>query len=196
MRRPLAGVAAPLLLALVLPGLSACTSLGSTGDKGYISGDGSVRIIDEADRDDPVSFEGESLTGEPISSEDYLGKVLVVNKWWSGCAPCRAEMPMLAEAADELGPNAGFLGINIRDSSAANGLAFMETVGADYPSLYDVQGKAVLAFAGKAPMSAIPTTVFLDDEGRIAAVIGGEVPSKQTVLDVVDEIAAGGTADG
>lgn len=191
MRRVLTAVVVPLLLAL-----AGCTSLGATGDKGYISGDGSVRIIEAADRKDPVSFSGDSLTGDPISSEDYLGKVLVVNKWWSGCGPCRSEMPMLAEIDSELGGEADVVGINIRDSSAANGLSFMNDVGVEFPSIYDVKGKANLAFAGKAPLVSTPTTVFLDRDGRVAAVISGPIPSKQTVLDVVDEIAGDGTSDG
>ena len=194
LKRILLGCAAPLLLAL-----TACTSLGETGDKGFISGDGQVRVIDPADRDDAVEFAGTSLTGDPIDSADYLGQVLVVNKWWSGCGPCRSEMPMLSQASQELGDDAAFVGINIRDSSAENGLAFMKGVGADYPSIYDPKGRAALAFAGKAPMAAIPTTIVLDAEGRVAAVISGDVPSKQTLLDVVEQVAgesSDGTADG
>lgn len=190
-------------IALCLLPLTACTSLGETGDKGFISGDGRVRIIDPADRGAPVDFAGTSLTGEKISSDDYRGKVLVVNKWWSGCGPCRTEMPMLAKASQTLGDDAAFLGIDIRDASADQGLAFMRRSGADYPSLWDVQGKAVLAFAGKAPMAAIPTTVVLDRQGRVAAVIAGEVPGQQTLVDVVQQVAdeksdagGSGTVDG
>lgn len=190
MRRVLLGVGVPLLLAL-----SACSSLGGTGDKGFISGDGNVRIIDVSDRSDPVTLEGDSLTGEPISSTDYLGKVLVVNKWWSGCGPCRTEMPMLSEAAKELGDDAAVLGLNIRDVSAANGLSFVNDVGVGFPSIYDVKGRANLAFAGKAPLVSTPTTIVLDAEGRVAAVIAGDIPSKQTLIDVVDDVA-NGTTDG
>jgi len=191
LKRMLLVVAVPLLLAL-----TGCTSLGETGNKGYISGDGAVRVIDVADREDPVEFSGESLTGEPIDSKDYRGQVLVVNKWWSGCGPCRTEMPMLSEVSSELGDRASLIGVNVRDSSPENGLSFMKGVGADFPSVYDVKGKVGLAFAGKAPAASTPTTIFLDDEGRVAAVIAGPIPSKQTVLDVVDEIAGDGTADG
>jgi thiol-disulfide isomerase/thioredoxin len=185
-------------VALCLLPLTACTSLGETGDKGFISGDGRVRVIDQKDRGEPVEFSGRTLTGDPIASDDYRGKVLVVNKWWSGCGPCRSEMPMLAKAATSLRQDAAFVGINIRDASADQGQAFMRKVGADYPSVWDVQGKAVLAFAGKAPMAAIPTTVVLDREGRVAAVIAGEVPGEQTLVDVVQEIAdePTDTADG
>ena len=187
-------------IVLCLLPLTACTSLGETGDKGFISGDGRVRIIDPAERSRPVDFSGTSLTGDPIAATDYRGKVLVVNKWWSGCGPCRTEMPMLAKASKALGRDAAFLGIDIRDASADQGLAFMRRSGADYPSLWDAQGKAVLAFAGKAPMAAIPTTVVLDRQGRVAAVIAGEVPGEQTLVDVVQQIAdekpGSGSSDG
>ena len=192
-RRILGVLAAGLLL------VTGCSSLDGTGDKGFISGEGTVRIIDPADRDDPVDLTGTSLTGDPIDAADSRGRVLVVNTWWSGCGPCRSEMPMLTQAAEELGDRADFLGINIRDSSASQGLAFMRGVGADYPSIYDPAGKAVLAFAGKTSLVSIPTTIVLDAEGRVAAVITGEIPSKQTLVDVVDQVAdeaAGGTTDG
>lgn len=174
-------------MALLL--LTGCSSLQGTGDKGYISGDQRVRVIDPEDREDPVDLTGTSLTGEPIDAADSRGRVLVVNTWWSGCAPCRSEMPLLTAAADELGSRADFLGINIRDSSASQGQAFVRSVGADYPSIYDPTGRAVLAFAGKTSLSAIPTTIVLDADGRVAAVITGEIPSKQTLVDVVDQVA-------
>lgn len=166
-----------------------CTSLQGTNDNGFIAGDQSIRIIDPADRSDPVDFEGTSLTGETIRSADYRGTVLVVNKWWSGCTPCIKEMPMLVKASKELGDRAAFLGINIRDASADQGLAFMSSVGADYPSIWDVKGRAVLAFAGKAPMAAVPTTVVLDREGRVAAVVAGAITGERTFIDVVEQIA-------
>jgi thiol-disulfide isomerase/thioredoxin len=189
LRPSLAALLACLLLA------AGCSSLDGTGDKGYISGEGTVRIIDPADRDDAVDLAGTSLTGDPIDATDSRGRVLVVNTWWSGCGPCRSEMPMLTQAADQLDDRADFLGINIRDSSASQGQAFMRSVGADYPSIYDPAGTAVLAFAGKTSLISIPTTIVLDAEGRVAAVIGGPIPSEQTLVDVVDEVA-GETTDG
>jgi thiol-disulfide isomerase/thioredoxin len=189
LRPSLAALLACLLLA------AGCSSLDGTGDKGYISGEGTVRIIDPADRDDAVDLAGTSLTGDPIDATDSRGRVLVVNTWWSGCGPCRSEMPMLTQAADQLDDRADFLGINIRDSSASQGQAFMRSVGADYPSIYDPAGTAVLAFAGKTSLISIPTTIVLDAAGRVAAVIGGPIPSEQTLVDVVDEVA-GETTDG
>lgn len=188
--RPLAGAVLACLLLL-----TGCSSLGGTGDKGYISGGGEVQIIDEADRGEPIDLTGTSLTDEPIDVSAYRGKVVVVNTWWSGCAPCRSEMPMLSTASKSLGSQVQFLGINIRDSSQSQGLAFSRSAGVEYPSIFDPAGKAMLAFSGKASLIATPTTVVLDPEGRVAAVITGEIPSELTLTDVVDDVA-GTSADG
>jgi thiol-disulfide isomerase/thioredoxin len=189
--RSLAGA---MLACLLL--LTGCSSLGGTGDKGYISGDHSVRLIDDPDRSGPVDLTGESLTGEPVDVADYRGKVVVVNVWWSGCGPCRTEMPLLAKASKELGDGVEFLGINIRDSSQSQGLSFSNDAGVEYPSIYDPNGKAMLAFSGKVSLVSTPSTVILDQDGRVAAMISGDVQTKQTLLDVVEDVAAGKSTDG
>lgn len=189
MRNILGAIACAVLL------LTGCSSLQGTGDKGYISGNGDVRLIDPADRDEPLELTGTSLTGESVDVADYRGKVVVINAWWSGCGPCRTEMPMLAEASEELGAKAQFLGINIRDNSEQQGLAFSRDAGVTYPSIYDPGGKAMLAFSGKVSLVATPSTVVLDRNGRVAAAISGDIPSKLTLTDVVEDVA-GASADG
>ncbi|WP_368736852.1 TlpA family protein disulfide reductase, partial [Bradyrhizobium sp. NBAIM08] len=58
--------------------------------------------------------------------------MVVVNVWWSGCAPCRVEAPMLVDAADELAGDATIVGIDIRNSRD-DGLAFERGLGIPYP---------------------------------------------------------------
>ena len=170
--------------------LAGCSSLQGTGDKGYISGDGQITQYDADDRGDAIGLEGDSVSGEPIDVADLRGEVLVVNVWWSGCGPCRAEMPMLVEAAADVKNDAAFLGINIRDNSAAPARAFMENYGATYPSIYDPSGKALLAFSGEVSPQTVPTTLVLDREGRVAATVRGPLPSKLTLVELVKEVAA------
>lgn len=180
-----------LLLASVL--LAGCDSLDGTNDGGYIGGDGQVRQIHAADRGDPVELSGTTLEGDPIDLADYRGKVVVVNVWWSNCGPCISEMPMLTKVADEYDGKVAFLGINTRDSSADNGLAFERSLGVTYPSIYasgSEGGKALLAFDGKIVVNAVPTTAILDKEGRVAAVVNGPIPSRLTLTEVIDETAA------
>lgn len=161
-----------------------------TGDKGYISGDGRIVQVAEADRGDPIELTGESLEGEPLSLADLRGQATVVNVWWSGCAPCRTEMPKLVDAARDTEGTATFVGIDIRDSSPEQAQSFVRHFEVPYPSFFSPDGKALLAFAGTLSPNTIPSTVVLDAEGRIAAAVIGEIPSTLTLTDLVEEVAA------
>ena len=70
--------------------------------KGYVSGDGSVETIPEADRAEPVTMSGTLLDGTPWDIEDTRGAPLVLNVWGSWCAPCVAEAPDLQQAWEEI----------------------------------------------------------------------------------------------
>jgi hypothetical protein len=61
-----------------------------------------------------------------------------------------------------------------------------------YPSFHDPTGRALLPFAGTLSPRSIPSTVVLDAEGRIAATVIGALPSQQTLVDLVDEVATDG----
>ena len=116
--------------------------------------------------------------------------------WGSWCAECVAEAPDLVDAAEELGDSANFVGIDARDPSSAQALAHDRKYGVEYPSFYEPDGRALLAFSGVLTPRAIPATVVLDAEGRVAASILGPIPSAQTLVDVVEEVAAGRATDG
>ncbi|GAA4362215.1 TlpA disulfide reductase family protein [Nocardioides caricicola] len=181
-----------LTLACALLLSTGCSSLEGTGDKGYVSGNGEVQIVKATDRGDPVEYAGEDLEGDPIALADFRGKPTVVNVWGSWCAECVAEAPDLVDAAEELGDSASFVGINLRDGSTAQALSHDEKYGVEYPSFYEPDGKALLAFPGVLTPRAVPATVVLDAEGRVAASILGPIPSTQTLVDVVEDVASDG----
>ncbi|WP_445259273.1 TlpA disulfide reductase family protein [Nocardioides aurantiacus] len=169
--------------------LSACGEAPSTGDKGYVDGQGIITRLPVAERKPPGPVEGETLEGKPVSLDDYEGQVVVLNVWGSWCPPCRKEAPILREAARELAKDdVAFIGINTRDSSQDQGLAFERRYDVPYPSLFDPSGRTLLAFAGTLNPSAIPSTVVLDEQGRVAASILGEIPSRRTLVAVVEDV--------
>lgn len=179
---------AGLLAALVL--LSACSDIGGTGDLEYISGDGRVVEVPADDREAPVDVSGTTVQGDALDLADLRGKVVVVNMWWSGCVPCRTEMPMLVEAESEYDEaDVAFVGINIRDVSRENAASFERDRGVDYPSLYD-PGSETLRGLGRYAPYAPPATLVLDREGRVAALVNSEIPSKKTLTSLVDDTLA------
>ena len=188
-RRTTTALAAVLLAST---GLTACSDdVGSSGDAGFVSGKGVITRLAVDDRKEPGEVAGETLEGEPISLEDFAGKTVVVNVWGSWCAPCRAEAPDLVAASEELAADdVEFLGINSRDLDRAAAQAFQRRFEVPYPSIYDQQGKTLLAFRGTLSPNAIPSTVVIDAEGRVAASVIGEV-SRSTLVGLVEDVMAG-----
>ena len=179
-----------MLLVAVGAGLSGCGSQG-TGDKGYVDGAGIVTRLPVAQRKKPGVVRGTTLDGRALDLKRYAGKVVVLNVWGSWCAPCRQEARALAAASRQLAPDGVvFLGVNTKDSSEDNALAFQRHFDVPYPSFFDPSGRTLLAFRGTLPPSAIPSTVVIDARGRVAASILGAVPSERTLVDLVEDVKA------
>src|SRR6476620_4717726 len=179
--------------------LTGCSSLSGTGDKGFVTGDGSVTEVTAQDRGDAVSLTGQDLDGHDLSLDSFRGKPVVVAVWGSWCSPCRAGAPDVVAAAQELGDRAQFVGVNIRDASPDQAKAFVRTFDVPYPSYFSPRGDALLASRGTLSPNAIPSFVVLDAQGRVAASIIGQLPSTTTLVDVVKDVAAksgGGAVDG
>jgi peroxiredoxin len=183
--------------ALVLLALTGCTAdplaaqYQSGSNKGYISGDGSLTVIAEADRGDAIAFEAETDAGDPVSSDDYAGQVLVLNFWYAGCPPCRLEAPDLESLYQQFdGEGATFLGVNVRDQ-AENARTFAERWGITYPSVVDANdGNVLFAFAGTVAPNAVPTTLVIDAQGRVAARFLGRVEDPSTLEAIITETIA------
>ena len=139
-------------------------------------------------REDAISLDGEDLDGDPLAVRDFRGKPVVLVVWGSWCAPCRDEAPDVVGAANELGDDVQFVGINIRDASTAQAQAFTRKFDVDFPSFYSPSGEALLAFPGVLGLRTIPAFAVLDAEGRVAASIIGKLPSRQTLVDVTKDV--------
>jgi thiol-disulfide isomerase/thioredoxin len=184
-RRLVVGAA---LAATALAG-AACTTSGTTeGGNGSMTGTGSVITVDPQDRDDQPDLAGETLDGRHLDVADFRGKVVVLNYWASWCGPCRGEAPDLVAAHKRLG-DVAFVGLDRNDDSRANALAFVRTFDVPYPSIYDSDGRLLLELYPAVPPTSLPSTVVLDTDGRIAAIVLGPVTT-QTLVDLVEDVEA------
>lgn len=194
-RRRSTVIAFALVGAAMLSGCTANDDLAelyrSGNGQGYISGDGAYTVVADADRGEPIEFTGAIENGDTVSSDDYRGDVLVVNFWYAGCPPCRLEAPDLEALAQQFAPDGvSFLGVNIYDQ-APTALSFAEEFGVTYPSILDVNDGAVrLAFAGQVAPTAVPTTLVLDRQGRVAARISGLVSEPSVLRSMISDTLA------
>ncbi len=195
-RRRLAASVLALALAVAL---AACTN-DATGiaegykqgtNQGFVSGDGRVQEIPADQRGEPISFTGTDIDGQTVTSADFAGDVLVLNFWYAGCGPCRGEAPILEETyAATKDAGAHFLGVNISDGPE-QATAFEKTYGISYSSLLardDVDLK--LAFTSWVSLSAVPITLELDKQGRVAARFIGAVIDDTSLPTIVNDTLA------
>ncbi|MBT0994221.1 TlpA family protein disulfide reductase [Cellulomonas sp. DKR-3] len=171
-------------------GLAACaptSTADDVADQGYQSGDGSATTWPAGDRQGPVAVAGTDYEGAEQDVTQWVGDVVVLNTWYAACPPCRAEAPDLAAfATDYADQGVHVLGINSTDAAGA-AVPFQTTFDIPYPSIEDTDGAAVAALQGVVPVNAVPTTVVLDQEGKVAARILGLV-DPSTLRSVVDEL--------
>jgi thiol-disulfide isomerase/thioredoxin len=174
-------------LVVVLVGSLALSLMGCTQDplaeqfrsgdnKNYIAGDGTVTEYSIGSRPGFEPFSGVTESGGQLDSAAFEGQVIVMNWWYSACAPCRAEAPDLAALSDEfLDEGVQFIGVNVRDT-AETALAFDRNFGITFPSLMDAQtGSVSLAFSGLVSPQAVPTTLVIDKTGKVTARILGKI---------------------
>ena len=182
---------AAVVLSVLAVSLSGCANdpleeqYRSGSDQNYIAANGSITEIAPGDRGSAVRFAGKLEDGTPVSSAEYTGQVLVLNFWYAGCAPCRAEAPDLEKSNQKFTTQGvKFLGVNVRDQ-AATALAFSRTYGISYPSVLDADdGTLQLAFSGTIAPNAVPTTLVVDKQGRVSARILGRIPDV-SILDAL-----------
>ena len=179
-------------LVVVALGLAGCGGDGRVepaAEAGFVQGSGVVTVVPPADREPAPDFSGPLLDGGTFDLADARGEVVVLNVWGSWCAPCRAEAPgFVAVAADTAADGVQFVGVNTRDTESGAS-AFEEEFGVTYPSVLDPDGRLLLAFRDTLPPAAIPSTLLVDREGRMAARVIGPI-SQTSLADLVDTIAA------
>lgn len=60
------------------------------------------------------AFTANDVNGKAYSSTDYAGKVMVLDFWFSGCIPCKAEMPYMEKLAEKMkGENIQFFTLSL-----------------------------------------------------------------------------------
>ncbi|MDN5756311.1 MAG: TlpA family protein disulfide reductase [Arthrobacter sp.] len=187
------------LFAAVLP-LAACAATedplaeqAKAGNgKNYIAGDGSVQEYDQASRGKPVELDGTTYEGKTIDSAQLKDQITVLNFWYAACAPCRLEAPHLAKLSKAFkSKGVQFYGVNVRDGQDT-AHAFERTFKIDYPSMPDADGSILLSMTEYVPPQAVPTTLVLDRQGRVAARLLGEADEstlKALISDLVSESA-------
>lgn len=130
-------------------------------------------------------FETVTETGQPVRLSDMRGKVVLLNFWWTGCPPCRIEMPEFETIYNER-RDEGFtvLAVN-RGEAPAPILEFREELGVTFPMLLDTYSSITASYN----VLSYPSTFVIDQNGIILARHYGPVTAEQA-HEWVDEALA------
>jgi peroxiredoxin len=104
----------------------------------------------------------QTLTGDTFSTADLVGRPLIVNFWYSTCAPCKRELPAFAAAHAKFGDQVRFVGVDTLPPSDTEE-AFARDKGVQYELLYDPNGELTTAVG----IATSPQTLFIDANGTI-----------------------------
>lgn len=110
-----------------------------------------------------VQFEAFDLAGQTQSSDQWLGKSpLVLNFWGTWCGPCRREMPDLIKLYHEYSSRGvEMIGFAVNDTPDR-----VKSFNRQYnlPWIMLMADRQLMAKYGV--MTGIPTTIFIDRNGR------------------------------
>jgi len=149
--------------------------------------------LDEGERPDapglelPVLIAGDGIgpVGAPASLDDLRGQIVVLNFWASWCGPCEAEAPILDEVAARYRGSGEVvvLGVDVEDLRE-EALSFADEFGIAYPSLRDGGSGSRRDFE----VAGLPETFVIDQEGRIALKLIGQVTRPEELTTAVDQL--------
>ena len=124
----------------------------------------------------PPQFLLKTIEGNELSLEEYKGKKVILNFWATWCKPCREEMPAF-EAFKQQRDDVVVIAVNMtyKDSSVEKVNEFLTTNDLTFPVVLDEKGDVSKAYN----VINIPSTYFLDEEGKIIQRVEGAVKIDQ-----------------
>jgi len=125
------------------------------------------------------------LGGRTWTLDERRGKVVLVNYWATWCRPCRRETPGLVRLANQYRARGlEVVGISLDQNGQDAVRWFVRRYRVPYPVLLPPSGSAV-----PRQIEAVPTTLLIDRQGRVAKTYVGAV-SESTFRSDVESLLA------
>lgn len=164
-------VAGAMLLAAGCDAQHAAPGAAHAQGAAQASGGPTKRLALLAMRRDTPDASFNDAQGKPVKLDRFAGRTVVLNLWATWCAPCLREMPSLDTLARHA-PEVAVVPVSMDAQGPATAVAYLKRAGLDGLEAYhDPEAQLMRRFG----VHGLPATVLIDRQGRIAAVIQGEV---------------------
>ncbi|QVL51145.1 MAG: TlpA family protein disulfide reductase [Thiocapsa sp.] len=115
-------------------------------------------------------FDLQGPAGEPQRLLDHRGKPIILNFWATWCPPCRAEMPSMQRAHEQVADEGiAVIAVNVGEDAETVSRFLAETP-VDFPIPLDLDSAVVQSY----PVKGLPTTFVIDPSGRLVYSAAGE----------------------
>ena len=119
-------------------------------------------------------FSAQDIDGRTWTNDSVKGRVMVINLWYSGCGPCRAEMPILSKWKEQL-PNVMFFSATYHDAETAKRITDKH----HFTWTHLVEAKDMMAWIGT---DGFPLTIVVDKKGIVRHAVHGTNETKREEL--------------
>ena len=129
------------------------------------------------------------LSGIEQRLSAFKGRIVILNFWATYCIPCRIEMPDLAAIQTEYAAlGVQVIGATADDADArAEILKFIKETKINFPVWVGATARDMMRFGLG---GALPGTVIIDNQGRIAKAISGVINAKELKKELDQMLAA------
>ena len=127
-------------------------------------------------------FSEKDMDGRTWTNDSVRGRVMVLNLWYSGCGPCRAEMPELSTWKEKF-PNVMFFSATYHDAEIVKRITDKH----HFTWTHLVEAKDMMSWIGT---EGFPFTVVVDKQGIVHYAVHGTSEEKRAeLLEKIKEAA-------
>lgn len=103
------------------------------------------------------------VEGNPVSTAEWKGKVVILNFWATWCPPCRAEIPMMIDLQNRYKDRLQIVGVSVDDAEPGEVAQFAKDAGMNYPVVMANRG-LVQEYGG---VPALPTAFVINPDTKV-----------------------------
>jgi thiol-disulfide isomerase/thioredoxin len=117
----------------------------------------------------PMEVFGQTMDGKPLDWKAYRGKVVLVDFWFTGCPPCRDELPNVKRLY-KLYHDRGFdvVGISV-DESREELETFLHEEQVPWTNIFDSKGQDEHPMAEHYGVMSFPTVILVGKDGKVVS---------------------------
>jgi thiol-disulfide isomerase/thioredoxin len=132
-----------------------------------------------------AAFDLKSLDGHALTSQELMGRVVVLNFWATWCGPCKEEMPSLARLQSQFDSEQVRVVTVTTDVYPQGIKQFLDHLGISLPVLFDEDQECSRRFM----VRGLPTTVLIGRQGQaVGRAVGPRAWDSRESIALVREV--------